>query len=129
VPLSATFRNQLERASLCVSNSVAEAFEWMSTGELLSVLKTARDAAVEVQSMVAVVSERPKAARLRGPLQEIRTSAEACARQLGGWKHAIENPGQNKRPGPAGQDPGRPTGTRPQNYAANANAPSGRAGA
>ena len=27
VPLSPTFRNQLERASLCISNCVAEAYE------------------------------------------------------------------------------------------------------
>jgi four helix bundle protein len=95
-PLSPTFRNQLERASLCVSNSVAEGFDRVSTGELVVLLTNARGAAAEVQSMIAVVSDRPKVAPVRETLQQIRASAEACARQLGAWKYAVENPGQKR---------------------------------
>jgi four helix bundle protein len=123
VPLSATFRNQLERAALCVSNSVAEGFDWVSTGELLSLLTMARDAAVEVQSMVALVSDRPKVARLRGPLQEIRGSAEACARQLGAWKHAIESPGQGNKRQSQDDQSGRAGSSKPAPFAANPGPP------
>src|SRR5258708_2401623 len=108
VPLSATFRNQLERASLCVSNSVAEGFEGVATDDLLFLLRMARGAASEVQSMVAVISDRPKVARIREPLQQVRTLAEGCARQLGAWKYAIENPGKIKRTSPEGQGAARP---------------------
>jgi four helix bundle protein len=113
-PLSATFRNQLERAALCISNSVAGGFDWVPTAELLSLLSNARAAATEVQSMVAVVSERPKVARLREPLQQVRILAEGCARQLGGWIYAIEGKGkryQAEGTGPRvtdGKSPGPP---------------------
>jgi four helix bundle protein len=107
VPISATFRNQLERAGLCLSSCVAEGFE-LPSGELVPLLKVARGAAVEIQSMVAVVQERPKLTRLRESLERIRSSAESCARQLGGWKYAVENAGQNKRQSGEGhsQSPG-----------------------
>ena len=42
VPLSAPFRNQLERAALCVSSSVAEGFDRGNSGELLGLLASAR---------------------------------------------------------------------------------------
>src|SRR5262249_15861500 len=98
VPLSPTFRTQLERASLCVSSRVAESQERMSTADLVILVTGARSAAAEVQSMVTIVWDRPKVASLREPLQQIRTCAEACARQLGAWKYAIENPGQKRTP-------------------------------
>jgi four helix bundle protein len=97
VPVSATFRNQLERAALCVANNVAEGFEGVKTDDLLSLLTGARGAAAEVQSMVAVIRDRPKVARCREPLNQIGASAESCFRQLSAWKYAVENPGQNKR--------------------------------
>ena len=97
VPLTSTFRSQLERAALRVSNSVAEGYECMRRDDLLSMLGVARCAAAEVQSMIGVIHDRPKAARLREPLQGIRASAESCARQLGAWRNAIENPAL-KRP-------------------------------
>ena len=92
VPLSATFRTQLERAALCVSGTVAEGFDHVGPGELIALLGNARGAAVEVQSMMSVITERPKLARLRESLEQIRGSAEECARQLGAWKYAVENP-------------------------------------
>jgi four helix bundle protein len=107
VPLSATFKNQLERASLTVSNAVAEGFEARGA-ELVALLNTARGAAREVQSMVAIITERPKVTRLREPLQQIGTSADSCARQLGSWKWIVENPGGRKSGGQeaAGQSGG-----------------------
>ena len=37
LPLSAGFRNQLDRAALSISNNVAEGFERVTTNELLSI--------------------------------------------------------------------------------------------
>ena len=112
-PLSATFRNQLERAALCVSNCVAEAFDGPGLTEVPSLLANARGAAAELQSMTAIISERPKVVRLREPLQEIRTAADSCFRQLGAWKYAIENPGQGKRQPQAGQISSQASGGAP----------------
>src|SRR5205807_9474551 len=54
VPLTPGFRNQLDRASLSVSNNVAEGFERVTTNELLAFLAISRGSAGEVRSMMAV---------------------------------------------------------------------------
>jgi four helix bundle protein len=92
VPLSPTFRNQLERAALGISNCVAEGFDGLNSSELRSLLANARGAAIEIQNMMALIVERPKAARLKDALVQIRASADSCVRQLAAWKHALDNP-------------------------------------
>jgi four helix bundle protein len=90
VPLTPGFRNQLDRASLSVSNNVAEGFERSTTNELLSFIAIARGSAGEVRSMMAVVRNRPKLKPYLSALQRIRTLAESCARQLTGWSGAVD---------------------------------------
>lgn len=98
LPLSSGFRNQLDRASLSISNNVAEGFERVTTNELLSFLAIARGSGGEVRSMMAVVKDRPKLKRFLGQLKEIRELAESCGRQLTGWAASIEaSPVQGKR--------------------------------
>ena len=90
VPLSAGFRNQLDRAALSVSNNVAEGFERSTTNELLTFIAIARGSSGEVRSMMAVVQDRPKLKRYLGALRNIRARAESCARQLTGWAGAVD---------------------------------------
>jgi four helix bundle protein len=90
VPLTPGFRNQLDRASLSISNNVAEGFERSTTNELLSFIAIARGSAGEVRSMMAVVKDRPKLKRYLSSLQRIRAQAESCARQLTGWAGAVD---------------------------------------
>ncbi len=93
VPLTATFRNQMERAALSVSNNIAEGFERSTTRELVSFLAIGRGSAGEVRSMVAAVKRRPKLARqggYGGRLEEIGTLADSCVRQLNAWSRAVE---------------------------------------
>jgi four helix bundle protein len=98
VPLTPGFRNQLDRASLSISNNVAEGFERSTTGELLSFIAIARGSSGEVRSMMAVVKDRPKLRRYVAALQRIRSLAESCARQLTGWAGAVEKlPFEGKR--------------------------------
>ena len=98
VPLTAGFRNQLDRAALSVSNNVAEGFERVTTNELNGFLAIARGSAGEVRSMMAVVKERPKLKPQVGRLQEIRALAESCARQLTAWTMSNDHsPVQGKR--------------------------------
>ena len=99
VPLSPTFRGNLERAALAVSNNIAESRDQMTGREAVSYLLDARAAATEVQSMMAVVSPRPKLARLTEALQQIRSLAESCGRQLSAWMSSIESgPSRSKEP-------------------------------
>lgn len=57
--LSRSFRDQLERAALSVSNNVGEGFERGTTNELLAFLYIARGSAGEVRSMLTLLSRRP----------------------------------------------------------------------
>ena len=98
VPLTHGFRNQLDRAALSVSNNIAEGFERVTTRELTAFLAIARGSAGEVRSMMAVVKHRPRLQPVVRELQEIRTLAESCARQLTAWTLSIEDsPVQGKR--------------------------------
>jgi four helix bundle protein len=98
VPLTPGFRNQLDRAALSVSNNVAEGFERVTTNELNGFLAISRGSAGEVRSMLAVVKDRPKLRPFVRRLQEIRSLAESCARQLTAWTTSIDNsPVQGKR--------------------------------
>jgi len=96
--LSHGYRNQLDRASLSVSNNIAEGFERMSTAQLLSFLETARGSAGEVRSMVAVVIRRPRLSPFLLQLRSIRKLAESCSKQIGAWMMSIErSPVKGKR--------------------------------
>ena len=90
LPLSAGFRNQLDRAALSVSNNVAEGFERSTTNELQAFIAIARGSAGEVRSMMAVIKDRPKLKHHLAALQRIRSLAESCARQLTGWSGSID---------------------------------------
>ena len=85
LPLSSGFRNQLDRAALSVSNNVAEGFERLTTGELISFLAIAKGSGGEVRSMLAVVKDRPRLRPFIQRLLEIRELAGSCGRQLGAW--------------------------------------------
>ena len=91
LPLSPAFRNQLERATLSISNNIAEGFERVTTAELLGFLAIARGSAGEVRSMLAVVQARPRLRPFLRQLHEIRELTEACARQLTAWANSIES--------------------------------------
>ena len=90
VPLTPGFRNQLDRAALSVSNNIAEGFERATTNELQAFIAIARGSSGEVRSMMAVVHDRPKLKPIVRQLEQIRTLAESCARQLTGWSGSIE---------------------------------------
>src|SRR5207248_9955989 len=91
LPLTSGFRNQLDRAALSISNNIAEGFERMTTRELLSFVPIARGSGGEVRSMVAVVKDGRRLKPFLRHLQEIRSLAESCARQLTAWTSSIED--------------------------------------
>lgn len=96
--LSYSFRNQLDRAALSVSNNIAEGFERVTTKELLGFLAIARGSAGEVRSMISVIIERRQIVPVRDELFAIRQSADSCCRQLTGWILSIEeSPVSGKR--------------------------------
>ena len=89
--LRPSFRDQLERATLSVSNNIAEGFERGTTNELLMFLYIARGSAGEVRSMLTVGSRRPYLARFKPEISDLIKLAESCSRQLRAWADSLQN--------------------------------------
>jgi four helix bundle protein len=85
------FRDQLDRASLSVSNNIAEGFERGTTNELLAVIYIAR----EMRSMLTLKERRAGKikwpADLKSQVSNLKSMAESCSRQLRGWADSLQN--------------------------------------
>ena len=89
--MRASFRDQLERAVLSVSNNIAEGFERGTTNELLQFIYIARGSAGEVRSMLTLLLRRKWAADFKSEISNLRSAAENCSRQLRGWADSLQN--------------------------------------
>ena len=91
------FRDQLDRASLSVSNNIAEGFERGTTNELLAFIYIARGSAGEVRSMLCLKERRARKANwpanLKSEISNLKSVAESCSRQLRGWADSLQNSG------------------------------------
>jgi four helix bundle protein len=86
-----SLRDQIERASVSVSNNVAEGFERGTTNELLAFLYIARGSAGEVRSMLYLLERLPAFAGLKSEISHLKSSCESVSRQLGAWAEALKN--------------------------------------
>lgn len=84
-------RDQLDRASLSVSNNIAEGFERGTTNELLQFLYIARGSAGEVRSMLCYFERRPALKDFKSQISNLKSLAESCSRQIRGWADALQN--------------------------------------
>src|SRR5882724_12219686 len=87
----ASFRDQLERAVVSVSNNIAEGFERGTNKELLAFLYISRGSAGEVRSMLCLLERLPGFDRVRGELRALKPKAESCSKQLKGWAESLQN--------------------------------------
>jgi len=83
--LSFTQKDQLERASLSVSNNIAEGFERRTTKELIAFIFIAKGSAGEVRSLLLFLESRPYLIHLKTQIVQIKSVAESCSKQLGAW--------------------------------------------
>ena len=88
---SRSFRDQLERAALSVSNNIAEGFERGTTNELLAFLYIARGSAGEVRSMLCFLERRKGFAHFKSRILDLKSIAESCSRQLRAWADHLQN--------------------------------------
>jgi four helix bundle protein len=84
-------RDQLDRASLSVSNNIAEGFERGTTNELLNFLYIARGSAGEVRSMLNFFERRPALKDFKSQISNLKSQAESCSRQLRAWADSLQN--------------------------------------
>jgi len=110
-PLIRTRHNwidQLDRASLSISNNVAEGFERGTTNELLMFLYIARGSAGEVRSMLHYMHRRlerqlrrrsrsgdanlnSQISNLNSEITRLIGRCESISRQLHGWANSLQN--------------------------------------
>ncbi len=88
---SYSLRDQIERASLSVSNNIAEGFERGTTQELLTFLYIARGSAGEVRSMLCFLERRGRFANFKSEISNLKSIAESCSRQLHAWADSLQN--------------------------------------
>lgn len=84
-------RDQIDRASLSVSNNIAEGFERGTTKELLAFLYIARGSAGEVRSMLCFFERRPALKGFRSEISNLKSTAESCSRQIRAWADHLQN--------------------------------------
>ena len=86
-----SFRDQLERATLSVSNNIAEGFERGTTNKPLKFLYIARGSAGEVRSMLRLLARRPGISDFKSQISDLAVLAESCSRQLRAWAESLQN--------------------------------------
>ncbi len=84
-------RDQLERATLSISNNVAEGFERGTTNELLAFLYIARGSAGEIRSMFRVMERWKAFVNFKSQVSDLRTKSERISKQLYGWIENLKN--------------------------------------
>lgn len=83
--------DQLRRASLSVSNNIAEGFERGSTNELLMFIYIARGSAREVRSMLRCCEDTTHFSALKSEISTLISLTESCSKQLRGWADSLPN--------------------------------------
>jgi four helix bundle protein len=91
-------KNQIERATISISNNIAEGFERGTNQELVSFLYTAKGSSAEVRSMLHLLARLPDMDGLSPQIEELLGRAENVSRQLGRWIESLkDSPYQGKR--------------------------------
>ena len=86
-----SLRDQLERATLSVSNNIAEGFERGTNQELLTFLYIARGSAGETRSMLCQLERMPAFRDLESEILNLRSRTESISRQLGAWIRTLRD--------------------------------------
>jgi four helix bundle protein len=86
-----SLKDQIERASVSVSNNIAEGFERGTNKELLSFLYISRGSAGEVRSMLCLLDRIPSFRSLSKESVQLKKKAESCSRQLKAWAQSLQN--------------------------------------
>jgi four helix bundle protein len=86
-----SLRDQIERATVCISNNIAEGFERGTTQELLTFLYIARGSAGEVRSMLCLIERILAFADLKSEISDLKSRAESISRQLRAWAESLQD--------------------------------------
>jgi four helix bundle protein len=87
----ASVRDQLGRASMSISNNIAEGFERGTTLETLTFLYIARGSAGETRSVLCLCERLPGLSDLRSEISDLKSRAERISRQLRAWSGSLQD--------------------------------------
>jgi four helix bundle protein len=87
----ASVRDQLERASMSISNNIAEGFERGTTLETLTFLYISRGSAGETRSVLCLGERLPGLADLKSEISDLKSRAESISRQLRAWCSSLQD--------------------------------------
>jgi len=86
--ISYTKRDQIDRASLSVSNNIAEGFDRRTNKEFIQYLYIARGSASETCSIALFFKRRNYLSSYTSQITEIENLSRSCSKQLRAWiKH------------------------------------------
>jgi four helix bundle protein len=88
-----SLRDQLERATVSISNNIAEGFERGTNQELVAFLYIARGSAGELRSMLYLLERFPTFRGIESEILNLKSKAEAISKQLGAWTRSVQNSG------------------------------------
>ena len=84
-------RDQIERASMSISNNIAEGFERGTTQETLTFLYISRGSAGETRSVLCLCERLAGLNDLRFEISDLKKRAESISRQLRAWSESLQN--------------------------------------
>ena len=84
-------RDQLERASMSISNNIAEGFERGTTQETLTFLYISRGSSGETRSVLCLCERLPAFGDLKSEIADLKRRAEKISRQLRAWCNSLQN--------------------------------------
>jgi four helix bundle protein len=84
-------RDQLERASMSISNNIAEGFERGTTQETLTFLYISRGSSGETRSVLDLCEQLPGLGDLKSEISDLKSRAESISRQLRAWCGSLQD--------------------------------------
>ena len=84
-------KNQLERASLSISNNIAEGFERGTTVELINFLYISRGSAGESRSMLRLCEGLDRFSNFKSEISNLIGMGTNISKQLHGWIDSLKN--------------------------------------
>ncbi len=84
-------KSQIERASLSISNNIAEGFERGTSNDLMYFLYISKGSAGESRSMLRLCERSERFSNLRSEISNLITQEINISKQLNGWIESLKN--------------------------------------
>jgi len=84
-------KNQLERATVSISNNIAEGFERGANTELIYFLYISKGFAGECRSMLRLCEHAPRFSNFKSEISNLINRTVGISKQLNGWLESLKN--------------------------------------